>query len=29
VPLWLSLGIVAAMGLVMTSVAIVEFSKTE
>jgi ABC-2 type transport system permease protein len=29
VPLWLSLGIVAAMGLVMISVAIVEFSKTE
>ena len=29
VPLWLSLGIVAVMGLVMMSVAIVEFSKTE
>jgi ABC-2 type transport system permease protein len=29
VPLWLSLGIVAAMGLVMMSVAIAEFSKTE
>ncbi|HXB46209.1 MAG TPA: ABC transporter permease [Streptosporangiaceae bacterium] len=29
VPLWLSLGIVAVMGLVMTSVAIAEFSKTE
>ena len=29
VPLWLSLGIVAVMGLVMMSVAIAEFSKTE
>src|SRR5215469_13250997 len=29
VPLWLSLGIVAAMGVVMMSVAIAEFSKTE
>jgi len=29
VPIWLSLGIVAAMGLVMTAVAIAEFSKTE
>jgi len=29
VPLWLSLGIVAEMGLAMTSVAIAEFSKTE
>ena len=29
VPVWLSLGIVAVMGLVMMSVAIAEFSKTE
>jgi ABC-2 type transport system permease protein len=29
VPMWLSLGIVAAMGLLMMSVAIAEFSKTE
>ena len=29
VPLWLSLGIVAVMGLVMMAVAIAEFSKTE
>ena len=29
VPLWLSLGIVAAMGIAMMSVAIAEFSKTE
>src|SRR6266851_2074536 len=29
VPLWLSLGFVAAMGLVMTTIAIVAFSKTE
>ena len=29
VPLWLSLGLVAVMGLVMMSVAIAEFSKTE
>jgi hypothetical protein len=29
VPLWLSLGIVAVMGLGMTSIAIAEFSKTE
>ncbi|HTX82999.1 MAG TPA: ABC transporter permease [Streptosporangiaceae bacterium] len=29
VPMWLSLGLVAVMGLVMMSVAIVEFSKTE
>jgi ABC-2 type transport system permease protein len=29
VPLWLSLGIVAAMGLIMTAIAIAEFSKTE
>jgi len=29
VPLWLSLGIVAAMGIGMTGVAIAEFSKTE